>query len=160
MAIHKDPRWRERSPNESEDGSSDDYDLAPQDYKPDLFRSMPLDTLGDIYIAAGDAARQMPQLKIMELEASIPRIDGLEHVLGCCPSHKFKYDRPSGAATWISSSEFHVTERMRETWDVAAKAHGHFQVSRFVLRNHLYFSGFVCFLLILSLFENAELQRL
>ncbi|CAI7629321.1 unnamed protein product [Penicillium pancosmium] len=127
--FDKDPRWREHSPDESDDGSSDDYDSAPQDHKPDLIRSMPLDTIRDIYIAAGDAARQMPQLKTMELEDSIPGIDGLEDVLGCCPSHGFKYDRPSGAATWISSSEFHVTERMREAWDAAAKAHGHFQVN-------------------------------
>lgn len=132
--FEKDPRWRDVTPNESAygDSSSDDSDaeeVAPQDSNPTLFRSKPLDILNDLYVAAGHATRQMPQLKSMKLGASIDTDRGLDHVIERLPVHGFEYDRPSGKATWVSTSEFHVTEEMREVWDAVAKSHGHGQVT-------------------------------
>ncbi|KAJ5933638.1 hypothetical protein N7454_005967 [Penicillium verhagenii] len=55
--------------------------LPPQDADPNLFRTKPLDILNKLYLAAGRAARQMPQLKLMKLEACIDFDEGLNHVI-------------------------------------------------------------------------------
>ncbi|KAL2704454.1 hypothetical protein AAEP93_005525 [Penicillium crustosum] len=77
--------------------------------------------LDELYLAAGHAAKYMPRLKSMALDISIS--NPLES------HHYFGYDATSGKATWTMSSDYRPSNEVREAWDVAARAHGHAQMS-------------------------------
>lgn len=113
--FEHDPAWDDKV---DDPGSSSDSEELPS-----RFRTLPNKHLVEFYIAAGHAARHMPRLNSMRLEAGIGRSWVKESIPE--PVHSFEYNAISGQAIWTSSSEFHIEDELRSTWDAVAKIHGH-----------------------------------
>lgn len=113
--FERDPAW---------DDTVDDFDFdSDSEELPSRFRTLPNTHLVEFYMAAGHAAQHMPRLKSMRLEAEIERTRLKEPYSEAV--HSFEYNAISGRAIWTSSSEFHIGDELRSTWDAVAKSHGH-----------------------------------
>ncbi|KAJ5119112.1 hypothetical protein N7448_010820 [Penicillium atrosanguineum] len=125
--LEKDPRWRTQMVNPFT-GEIEPDDVPPPDYMlPDVFRIKPTEAINTLYVAAGQAAQNMPQLKSMKIVSLAFTVEenGLEYLFDEMAEHWLNYQRSEGKATWISTSEFHPSNEVRETWNEVAKSHGH-----------------------------------
>ncbi|CAI7589407.1 unnamed protein product [Penicillium viridicatum] len=101
---------------------SRDGSVVPHDDQQQILpRRLLSKQLDKLYLAAGRAAQHMPKLDLMDLDISISNSSGSEHY--------FKYDATSGTATWTRSSDYRPPNEVQEAWDVAARGHGHGQMS-------------------------------
>ncbi|OQD86621.1 hypothetical protein PENANT_c007G10995 [Penicillium antarcticum] len=88
-------------------------------------RTKPNESLNGLYVAAGRAAQQMPRLRTMVLQADMASTSTrVQEAFDSIPGHWFQYTSSSARATWICTSEYHVTPEVREVWDAVAKNHG------------------------------------
>lgn len=129
--LEKDPRWRTQMVNPFT-GEIEPDDVPPPDYMlPDVFRIKPTEAINALYVAAGQAAQHMPQLKSMKVVSLAFTVEenGLEYLFDETAEHWLNYQRSEGKATWISTSEFHPSNEVRETWNAVAKSHGHREVT-------------------------------
>ncbi|CAG8897572.1 unnamed protein product [Penicillium egyptiacum] len=93
--------------------SWDDSVEPPDDQQESPFKSKYLDELS---LAAGRAAQHMPRLNSMEI--------GIGSSSTPASHYYFTYDAILGEAIWAISSEFYVSKKAQQAWDVAAKRHG------------------------------------
>jgi hypothetical protein len=107
-------------------GDQSDEPLIPDLNSYDRFRILPNQHINEIYLSAAYAARNMPRLKRMYLEAEIVSV--LAYGPLSQPTHVFDYQPSMGMAIWLSSSEFHVTDDVRRAWDAVSKSHGHSEI--------------------------------
>jgi hypothetical protein len=116
--FERDPAWNDKCTE-----SSCHFD-SPQSCNE--FRMLPNKHINDIYLAAAYAAKNMPRLNRMRLEAEIR--SSVPHEPNPVPTHIFQYDVTLGKAIWVSSSVFHIAEEVRRAWNTVAKSHGHVEI--------------------------------
>lgn len=107
------------------DACIDLYGLSPyprgpamEDFPERRFRSMPTPNLNEFYLAAGRAAQQMPELKVMALEANVI-ISSSDRAV-----YWFRYCRALQKASWVGTSRFRMDEKVKEAWREASRKHG------------------------------------
>ncbi|KAJ6184837.1 hypothetical protein N7519_006138 [Penicillium mononematosum] len=87
-------------------------DLTDEDLRTAL-KSKDLDELS---LAAGRAAQHMPRLQSMEIDLSLSSVPTAHYY--------FIYVATLGKVTWAVTSQFYVSKKAQQAWDVAAKRHG------------------------------------
>ncbi|KAJ5951931.1 uncharacterized protein N7479_010344 [Penicillium vulpinum] len=81
------------------------------------FRQLLIKNMDEVFLAAGRAAQHMPKLSLMEIDIGTFFLPDSRY--------SFMYDASSGTATWTTSSEFCISNEVRDAWDIAAQGHGH-----------------------------------
>jgi hypothetical protein len=72
--------------------------------------------LDELSIAAGCAAQNMPRLQSMEMDIMLPGIPIAQYY--------FIYIATPGKVRWETTSQFYVSKKAQQTWNVAASRHG------------------------------------
>ncbi|OQE85838.1 hypothetical protein PENNAL_c0023G11829 [Penicillium nalgiovense] len=72
--------------------------------------------LDELSLAAGRAAQHMPRLQSMEIDLSLPSVPTAHYY--------FIYIATLGKVTWAVTSQFYVSKKTQQVWDVAARRHG------------------------------------
>ncbi|KAJ5355942.1 hypothetical protein N7517_010551 [Penicillium concentricum] len=120
------PFGESRKLDESSSPVPSDVSLEQSDeQRQNLYPRMLRKYLDELFLAAGRAAQCMPRLSYMEIDIGTLRVPAFEFC--------FRYDATLGTATWTTFSEFCLLKEVHEAWDVAAKSHGHAQISADVL---------------------------
>ncbi|OQE21566.1 hypothetical protein PENFLA_c014G00180 [Penicillium flavigenum] len=86
------------------------------------FRTLPNPNLTEIYVAAGEAAQQMPYLRSMRLVSSMAHADWVD--AGDIPQHWFFYQPEAKKVSWVGTSTFNLSEEVQMAWEAAGKTHG------------------------------------
>ncbi|CAG7935321.1 unnamed protein product [Penicillium nalgiovense] len=72
--------------------------------------------LDELSLAAGRAAQHMPRLQSMEIDLSLPSVPTAHYY--------FIYIATLGKVPWAVTSQFYVSKKTQQVWDVAARRHG------------------------------------
>lgn len=128
----------EREPRDEDEDEDDQHDIysdrdawidlygpspyprgpAMEDFPERRLRSIPTPNFNEFYLATGRAAQQMPELKVMVLEANVIMIPTDRAV------HWFRYCRALQKASWVGTSRFRMDEKVKEAWREASRKHG------------------------------------